>query len=72
MTEIDVVVRHTGNSIDLRVPKAEARRLGLAHGRRLRIVIPDDPDVVDLIGALKGRINVERALALGEEGEDLD
>lgn len=57
MTEIDVVVRKAGNSIDLRVPKREARRLRLVEGRTVRISIEDVPDFADLAGILRGRFS---------------
>ena len=72
MTEIDVVVRKAGNSIDLRVPKREARRLGFAHGRKLRVRIEDAPDAAELVGTLKGRVSAARLHAATNEEEDVD
>ena len=72
MAEVDVVVRRGGNSIDLRVPRREARRLGLARGRRLRVRIEDAPEVADLVGTLKGRVSAAKLHAATNEGEDLD
>ena len=71
-SEVDVVVRRAGNSIDLRVPKRLARRLGLIEGRRLRVRIDDVPDVADLVGILKGRVSAEALHAATNEDEDLD
>jgi len=72
MTEIDVIVRKAGNSIDLRLPKREARRLGFAHGRRLRVRIEDAPDVASLVGTLKGRLSATALHAATNEDEDVD
>ena len=72
MNELDVVVRRAGNSIDLRVPKPEARRLGLVEGRRLRIAILDAPDLVDLLGSLEGIVSAEELHAATNEDEDLE
>jgi antitoxin component of MazEF toxin-antitoxin module len=72
MTEVNAVVRKAGNSIDLRLPKREARRLGLTEGRRLRIRIEDVEEVADLVGVLKGRVSAKALHAATNEDEDLD
>ena len=72
MPEVEVTVRKAGNSIDLRLPKREARRLGLTEGRRLRIRIPEAPAFRELIGSLKGRISTAALHAATNEDEDLD
>ena len=72
MTEVEVVVRRAGNSIDLRLQKREARRLGLAEGRRLRVRIEDAPELADLVGALKGRVTAAELHAVTNEDEELD
>jgi hypothetical protein len=72
MTEIDVVVRRAGNSIDLRLPKREARRLRLVEGRRLRVRIEDLPDFSDLVGILKGRVSSSKLHAATNEDEELE
>ncbi len=71
MTEVDAVVRKAGNSIDLRVAKSEARRLGLKEGRRLRIHIEDVKEVAELVGVLKGRVSAKALHAATNEDEDL-
>jgi hypothetical protein len=71
LTEVDAVVRKAGNSIDLRLAKGEARRLGLREGRRLRIRIEDAKDVADLVGVLKGRVSAKALHAASNEDEDL-
>jgi len=71
VTEVDVVVRKAGNSIDLRVPRRVARRLGLAHGRRLRVRIEEVPDAAELVGTLKGRVSAAKLHAATNEDEDL-
>ncbi|HKZ63894.1 MAG TPA: hypothetical protein VJ400_05585 [Thermoplasmata archaeon] len=72
MDEVEVIVRKSGNSIDLRVPKRTARRLGLVEGRRLRVRIDDAPNVEDLVGTLKGRFSAADLHAATNEDEDLD
>lgn len=72
MPEIDVVVRRAGNSLDLRVPKGIARKLGLVEGRRLRVRIDDEPDFAQFMGAFKGRLDKERAHAATNEDEELE
>jgi antitoxin component of MazEF toxin-antitoxin module len=71
MTEVDAVVRKAGNSIDLRVAKSEARRLGLKEGRHLRIHIEDVKEVAELVGVLKGRVSAKALHAATNEDEDL-
>ncbi len=72
MAELDVTVRRAGNSLDLRVPKKEARRLGLVEGRKLRVTIESPLEFRDLIGTLKGRISRAKLHAATNEDEDLD
>lgn len=72
MAEIDVTVRRAGNSLDLRLPKKEARRLGLVEGRRLRVTIETPPEFKELIGTLKGRIARTKLHTATNEDEDLD
>ena len=72
VTEVDAVVRRAGNSIDLRLAKSEARRLGLKDGRRLRIRIEDAKEFAELVGTLKGRVSAKALHAATNEDEDLD
>lgn len=72
MPEVDVVVRRAGNSLDLRVPKRLARKLGLVEGKRLRIRIEEEPDFAAFIGSLKGRVSAAALHAATNEDEDLE
>jgi antitoxin component of MazEF toxin-antitoxin module len=71
MAEVDVVVRRAGNSLDLRLPKSAARRLGLKEGRRLRIRLEEEVDFAEFIGTLKGRVKAADLHAATNEDEDL-
>lgn len=72
MPDVDVVVRRSGNSLDLRVPRKVARRLGLEEGRRLRVRIEEDADFAEFIGTFKGRGSPQQLHAATNEDEDLE
>jgi hypothetical protein len=66
-----LVVRRTGNSLGLPIPRDIVRDLGLAPGDELMVHIDRIAPLTSLAGVLKGRITADEFTRLSNEGEDL-
>jgi antitoxin component of MazEF toxin-antitoxin module len=65
------MVRRTGNSLAVPIPRAMARQLNLAEGDLVWATFRRLPRLAELAGRLKGRITADEFTALSNEGEDL-
>jgi Antidote-toxin recognition MazE, bacterial antitoxin len=66
-----LTVRRTGNSLAVPLPRALVRSLGLAEGDVLNVELERLPDLLQMLGSLKGRITGDEFTRLSNEGEDL-
>ena len=66
-----LTIRRTGNSLAVPLPRALVRSLGLAEGDVLNVELERLPDILQLVGSLKGRITGDEFTRLSNEGEDL-
>jgi hypothetical protein len=66
-----LVVRRTGNSLGLPIPRDLVRDLGLAPGDELMVQLERIAPLTSLAGVLKGRITADEFTRLSNEGEDL-
>jgi len=66
-----LTVRRTGNSLAVPLPRALVRSLGIAEGDQLNVELERVPDLLGMIGSLKGRITGDESTQLSNEGEDL-
>lgn len=66
-----LVVRRTGNSLALPLPRDLVRSLGVAEGDLLNVELERVPDLLQLAGSLKGRITADEFTRLSNEGEDV-
>ncbi|MGC2290116.1 MAG: AbrB/MazE/SpoVT family DNA-binding domain-containing protein [Thermoplasmata archaeon] len=66
-----LTVRRTGNSLAVPLPRALVRSLGVAEGDLVNVELERVPDLLRLIGSLKGRITGDEFTQLSNEGEDL-
>jgi antitoxin component of MazEF toxin-antitoxin module len=67
-----LVVRRTGNSLAIPLPRALVKNLGVAEGDLLNVELERVPDLLQLAGSLKGRITADEFTRLSNEGEDVD
>ncbi|MGA7861789.1 MAG: AbrB/MazE/SpoVT family DNA-binding domain-containing protein [Thermoplasmata archaeon] len=66
-----LTIRRIGNSLAVPLPRALARSLGLAGGDVLNVELERVPELLQLVGSLKGRITAHDFTRLSNEGEDL-
>lgn len=66
-----LTVRRTGNSLAVPLPRALVRSLGLAEGDVLNVELERVPELLQLLGSLKGKITGDEFTRLSNEGEDL-
>jgi len=67
----DLVVRRTGNSLAVMLPRSLARDLGLSPGDRVRVELAKAPALEEFDGLLKGKATAAELSKLADEGEDL-
>jgi len=67
----DLVVRRTGNSLAVMLPRSLARDLGLSPGDRVRVELEKAPELEEFDGVLKGKATAAELSKLADEGEDL-
>ncbi len=66
-----LVVRRTGNSLALSLPREVVREFGISLGDQLLVHFERIPRMETLIGRLKGRLSASEFTKLSNEGEDL-
>jgi antitoxin component of MazEF toxin-antitoxin module len=66
-----LVVRRTGNSLGIPIPREIVRELRLAPGDELMVQLERIPKFVELAGRLKGRMTADEFNRLSNEGEEL-
>jgi antitoxin component of MazEF toxin-antitoxin module len=66
-----LVVRRTGNSLGLPMPRELVHDLDLAPGNEVLVTIERIPSYLSLAGRLKGRISADEFTALSNAGEEL-
>ena len=66
-----MIVRRTGNSLAIPIPKDLVRELRLAPGDELMVEIEPIPRLSKLGGSLKGRLTADEFTKMSNEGEDL-
>lgn len=66
-----LIVRRTGNSLAVPLPRSLVRSLGVAEGDILNVELEKVPDLLRLAGSLKGRITADEFTRLSNEGEDV-
>jgi antitoxin component of MazEF toxin-antitoxin module len=67
-----LVVRRTGNSLGLPIPREIVRDLSLSAGDELLVQLERVPGVLSLAGRLKGRLTAREFTRLSNEGEEVD
>ncbi|MFZ1024226.1 MAG: hypothetical protein WAN87_08830 [Thermoplasmata archaeon] len=67
-----LVVRRTGNSLGLPLPREIVRDLALAPGDELLVRFERVPRLLSLAGKLKGRLTAQEFTRLSNEGEEVD
>jgi antitoxin component of MazEF toxin-antitoxin module len=66
-----LIVRRTGNSLGLPLPREVVREYDLRIGDTLIVRIEKVPSFLSLAGKLKGRLTADEFTQLSNEGEDL-
>ena len=67
-----LVVRRTGNSLGLPIPREIVRDLGLSPGDEVLVQLERVPALLSLAGKLKGRLTANEFTRLSNEGEEVD
>ena len=66
-----LMVRRSGNSLGLPIPRQLVHDLELAPGDEVIVKIERIPSFASLAGRLKGRITADEFTALSNEGEEI-
>jgi antitoxin component of MazEF toxin-antitoxin module len=66
-----LVVRRTGNSLGLPIPRELVHDLNLAPGDEVIVKIERIPSYRSIGGSLKGKITADEFTSLSNEGEEL-
>jgi hypothetical protein len=66
-----LVVRRTGNSLAIPIPRDLVQKLELSAGDEVIVRIDPLPRLAGLAGSLKGRITADEFTRLSNDGEDL-
>lgn len=67
----ELVVRRTGNSLAVVIPRALVDRLKLRPGDHVRAVLERTPALDEFDGILKGKSTADELSRIADEGEDL-
>lgn len=67
----DLIVRRTGNSLAVMLPRALADRLGLRPGDHVQATLEKSPELREFDGILKGKATAEELSRTADEGEDV-
>jgi hypothetical protein len=67
---IKLTVSRIGDSLAVRLPRALVRSLGVVAGDVFNVEIERLPDLIRMIGGLKGDITGDESTKLSNDGED--
>ncbi len=67
-----LIVRRTGNSLSLSLPREIVRDLALSPGDEMLVELERVPALLTLAGKLKGRLTAEEFTRMSNEGEEVD
>ncbi len=66
-----LIVRRTGNSLSLPIPRDLVGQYGLSVGDEVMVTLRPLPKLDSVAGRLKGRLTADEFTRLSNEGEDL-